>query len=178
MALFGPMVGGYAGGVEGTAVVSVASHLQGLMVNQGHLDVFFPFHIVQFCNTTRELLWMTSLVYQALARNSPFLSLSNGIGAAGPCTRMALLEAAAHGLTSTVSGAHLWEFFSARNRNKDRTTPWRRGSPARSATAQRRREQLARTRTRSSKDCSSCMRTTSRTPRSARRSKSATTPRR
>jgi len=123
MALFGPMVGGYAGGAEGTAVVSVASHLQGLMVNQGHLDVFFPFHIVQFCNTTRELLWMTSLVYQALTRNSPFLSLSNGIGAAGPCTKMALLEAAAHGLTSTVSGAHLWEFFSARNRNKDRTTP-------------------------------------------------------
>lgn len=123
MALFGPMVGGYGGGVEGTALVSVASHLQGLMVNQGHLDVFFPFHITHFCNTTRELLWLTSSVYQALSRNSPFLSLSNGIGAAGPCTKMVLYEAAAHGLVSTVSGGHLWEFFSARNRHKDRTTP-------------------------------------------------------
>jgi methylamine--corrinoid protein Co-methyltransferase len=123
MALFGPMVGGYGGGVEGTALVSVASHLQGLMVNQGHLDTFFPFHIVELCNSTRELLWMISAVYQALARNSPFLSMSNGIGAAGPCTEMVLLEAATHGLVSTVSGAHLWEYFSARNKNKDRTTP-------------------------------------------------------
>jgi methylamine--corrinoid protein Co-methyltransferase len=66
---------------------------------------------------------MISLVYQALARNSPFLSMSNGIGAAGPCTEMVLLEAAAHGLVSTVSGANLWEFFAARNKYKDRTTP-------------------------------------------------------
>jgi len=123
MALFGPMVGGYAGGVEGTAVVSVASHLQGLMVNQGHLDTFFPFDINQLCNSTRELLWLISTVYQSLSRNSPFLSMSNGIGAAGPCTEMVLLEAAAHGLVSTVSGSHLWEFFSTRNKYKDRTTP-------------------------------------------------------
>ena len=123
MALYGPMVGGYAGGVEGTAIVSVASHLQALMVNQGHLSTFFPFDINQLNNTSRDLLWMISLVYQALARNSPFLSMSNGIGAAGPCTEMVLLEAAAHGLVSTVSGANLWEFFAARNKYKDRTTP-------------------------------------------------------
>ncbi len=123
MALFGPMVGGYGGGVEGTAIVSIASHLQALMVNQGHISNFFPFHIKQLCNTTRELLWLISNVYQGLARNAPFFSLSNGIGAAGPCTEMVLLEAANHGLVSTVSGSHLWEFFSARNKNKDRTTP-------------------------------------------------------
>jgi hypothetical protein len=123
MSLFGPMVGGYAGGVRETAVVCVASHLQGVMVNQGHLDTFFPFDIIQLCNTNRELLWLISIVYQALARNSPFLSMSNGIGAAGPCTEMVLFEAATHGLVSTVSGSHLWEFFSARNKHKDRTTP-------------------------------------------------------
>ena len=123
MSLFGPMAGGYAGGVQETAIVSVASHLQGLMVNQGHLDNFFPFDIIQLCNTKKELLWLISIVYQALARNSPFLSMSNGIGAAGPCTEMVLLEAAAHGLVSTVSGSNLWEFFSARNKYKDRTTP-------------------------------------------------------
>ena len=49
--------------------------------------------------------------------------MSNGIGSAGPCTEMVLHEAATHGLVSTVSGAHLWEYFSARNKNKDRTTP-------------------------------------------------------
>jgi len=123
MSLVGPMVGGYGGGVEGTALVSIASHLQGLMVNQGHLHTFFPFHLVQLCNSTRDLLWLISLVYQALSRNSPLFSMSNGIGSAGPCTEMVLHEAATHGLVSTVSGAHLWEYFSARNKNKDRTTP-------------------------------------------------------
>jgi len=123
MALFGPMVGGYGGGVKGTAIVSVASHIMGLMVNQGHLHVHFPFDLRQFNNTSRELLWLCSAVHQSIAKNTPFFSLSNGIGAAGPCTDMVLYEAAAHGLVATVSGAHLWEFFSARNRHKDRTTP-------------------------------------------------------
>ena len=123
MSLVGPMVGGYSGDVVGTALVSIASHLQGLMVNQGHLQTFFPFHIVQLCNSTRDLLWLISTVYQALARNSSLFSMSNGIGAAGPCTEMVLHEAATHGLVSTVSGAHLWEYFAARNKYKDRTTP-------------------------------------------------------
>jgi len=123
MALFGPMYGGYCGGAEGVAVVNVASHLQGLMVNQGHMDVDFPFDIRYGNNTSRELLWATSVTWQALARNTPFMSMSNGMAAAGPCTEMVLCEAAAHGLVSTVSGAHLWECFAAGNKHQDRTTP-------------------------------------------------------
>jgi len=49
--------------------------------------------------------------------------MSNGMAAAGPCTEMVLCEAAAHGLVSTVSGAHLWECFAAGNKHQDRTTP-------------------------------------------------------
>jgi methylamine--corrinoid protein Co-methyltransferase len=122
-ALTGPMLGGYCGGPEGTAVVGMAYHIQGLMVNQAHYLNYFPFHIRHMHNTTSELLWGISLVYQALARNTSLISLSNGFAAAGPCTEMVLYEAAAHGLTSVVSGANLWEMAVARNKYKNRATP-------------------------------------------------------
>lgn len=122
-ALTGPMLGGYCGGPEGTAVVGAAYHIQGLMVNQAHYLNYFPFHIKHMHNTTGELLWGISLVYQALARNTPLISLSNGFAAAGPCTPMVLFEAAAHGLASVVSGANLWEIAVAKNKYKNRATP-------------------------------------------------------
>jgi len=122
-ALTGPMLGGYCGGPEGTAVVGTAYHIQGLMVNQAHYLNYFPFHIKHMHNTTGDLLWGISLVYQALARNTPLISLSNGFAAAGPCTPMVLYEAAAHGLASIVSGANLWEIAVARNKYKNRATP-------------------------------------------------------
>lgn len=122
-ALTGPMLGGYCGGPEGTAVVGMAYHIQGLMVNQAHYLNYFPFHIKHMHNTTGELLWGISLVYQGLARNTPLISLSNGFAAAGPCTEMVLYEAAAHGLASAVSGANLWEMAVARNKYKNRATP-------------------------------------------------------
>jgi hypothetical protein len=122
-ALTGPIMGGYAGGPEGTAVVGLAYHLQGLVVNQAHFMVYFPFHLKYTCNTTRELLWVLSTTYQSLSRNSNLISLSAGYAAAGPCTPMVLREAAAHSLASIVSGANLWIMAVAKNRHKNYATP-------------------------------------------------------
>lgn len=122
-ALAGPIYGGYAGGAEGTSVIGTAYHIQGLMVNQSHYMNYFPFHIRHGCNTTRELLWVVSTTYQAIARNTPFISLSNGFAAAGPCTDMVLYEAALHALVSVASGGNLWEIAVARNKHKNRATP-------------------------------------------------------
>ncbi len=122
-ALFGPMKGGYCGGPEGTAVVGIAHFLQGLMVNQAHWSNYFPIDIRNNSNTSRELLWVVSLTYQAIARNSSFISTSNGFAAAGPCTPMVLYESAVHGLVSVVSGGNLWEIGVACNKHKNRTTP-------------------------------------------------------
>lgn len=122
-ALTGPMLGGLSEGPEGTAVVGTAYHIQGLMVNQAHYQNYFPIHLRYMNNTSEDLLWGISVAYQALARNTPLLSLSNGFTAAGPCTPMVLYEAAAHGLVSVVSGAHLWEIAVARNKYKNRATP-------------------------------------------------------
>ena len=122
-ALTGPMLGGYCGGAEGTAIVGTAYHIQGLMVNQAHYQNYFPIDMRQQCNTTRELLWGISLAYHGLARNTPFVSLSNGFTAAGPSTTMVLYEAAVHALVSVVSGSNLWEVAVARNKHKNRATP-------------------------------------------------------
>ena len=122
-ALAGPILGGYAGGPEGTAVVGIAYHLMGLMVNQAHFMVYFPFHLKHTCNTTRELLWVLSTTHQAIARNSNLISLSASYAAAGPCTSMVLKEAAAHALTSVVSGSNLWIMAVAKNRHKNYATP-------------------------------------------------------
>ena len=122
-ALTGPIMGGYAGGPEGTAVVGLAYHLQGLVVNQAHFMVYFPFHLKHTCNTTRELLWVLSTSYQALSRNSNLISMSAGYAAAGPCTPMVLREAATHSLASVVSGGNLWIMAVAKNRHKNYATP-------------------------------------------------------
>lgn len=121
--LHGPMYGGYCGGAEGTAVVGVAAHLQALMVNQAHYSNYFPIHFRYSFNTSRELLWLISVSYQAMARNTPFISLSNGFTSAGPGTSMVLYEAAAHGLVSVVSGGNLWEIAVAQNKHKNYATP-------------------------------------------------------
>ncbi|MEM0057162.1 MAG: monomethylamine:corrinoid methyltransferase [Saccharolobus sp.] len=122
-ALLGPLYGVYAK-AEGTAIIGVASHLAGLMVNQSDFTCYFPVHYKYFNNTSREMLWVVSTTYQALANNTNLISGSNGFAVAGPCTDMVLYEAGLHGMVSAVSGASiLWEIASASNKHFERTTP-------------------------------------------------------
>jgi len=120
--LAGAIVGGYTG-TEGSAVLGVAYHLQGLMVSHSHLTCSFPLHMKHSCTTAPETLWATGLVEQAIARNSKLISFAKGKTAAGPCTDMVLHEAAAHGLIGTVSGGNLYVIGAARNKQKERFTP-------------------------------------------------------
>ncbi|MDN5344157.1 MAG: methylamine---corrinoid protein Co-methyltransferase [Clostridia bacterium] len=121
--LTGAIFGGYAGGAEGTAVLETAYHLKGLMVHQCNYQQNFPFHLKHGSNTGREMLWIVSVYSQAIARNTHLVQDSNGFGNAGPGTEMILYEAAAHSLTSTVSGANLWEHAPAHNKYHNRGTP-------------------------------------------------------
>ncbi|MCL6450892.1 MAG: monomethylamine:corrinoid methyltransferase [Acetobacteraceae bacterium] len=121
--LTGAIYGGYAGGAEGTAVLETAYHLKGLLVHFCSYQQNFPFHLKYGSNTTRELLWVTSVYSQAIARNTRLVQTSNGFANAGPGTDMLLYEAAAHALASTVCGANLWEIATARNKCHNRATP-------------------------------------------------------
>ena len=121
--LTGPIYGGWCGGSEGVAVTLVAYSLMGRVVHGAAFNQHFPFHLHYGSNTTRQLLWSIAVAGQALARNSRLLQTSNGFANAGPMTEMLFYETACHALVSTVTGWHLWEMASTRNKYRNRATP-------------------------------------------------------
>jgi hypothetical protein len=121
--LTGPIYGGWCLGSEGTAVTIAAYSLLGLVVHGATFNQHFPFHLNYGSNTTRELLWSIAMAGQALSRNTGLLYTSNGFANAGPMTRMLFLETAVHAMVSTVTGWHLWEMASTRNKYRNRATP-------------------------------------------------------
>jgi methylamine--corrinoid protein Co-methyltransferase len=120
--LLGPLMGGYAGGPEGTSIVLVAHNFLSRMVFNSEYTVNFPIDLRQTCNTTRAMLWLVSTAHQALARNTHLLHFANTFIAAGPCTEMACYELVAHGVTAAVSGANLSPAAVARNKYPERCT--------------------------------------------------------
>jgi methylamine--corrinoid protein Co-methyltransferase len=115
-------MGGYAGGPEATAVVHVAHHFLGLMIFQVQWHDGFPLHLMQGCNSTRDLLWLISITGQAIARNSHLLIGVSPFTAAGPCTDMVIYELAATVLAAVVSGLHLNPAAVARNKHPERSS--------------------------------------------------------
>jgi len=118
-ALYGPIMGGYSGGPEGTAVVTVANAIQNSLIYQPHYHMCFPLHITYLCNSVQELLWVISIVGQAISRNTHLLMTVAGELASGPCTHMALYEAAAYAIAGTVSGLNLMAVEVAKNKYLD-----------------------------------------------------------
>lgn len=100
-----PILGGYCGGPAGTAVVSTAYMLMGLLVQKGNYQLTFPIHFRYGCSTTRDVLWVVSTSCQAASRNIPMPVIWLGYMAAGPNTRMYFYESAAHLLSAVTSGA-------------------------------------------------------------------------
>jgi methylamine--corrinoid protein Co-methyltransferase len=120
--LYGPLMGGYAGGPEGTMLILIAHHFLGRLAYESEYSCCFPIHLHHTCNTTREMLWLVSTAHQALARNTHLLHFANTFIAAGPCTEMACYELAAHGVTAAVSGANISPAAVARNKYPERAT--------------------------------------------------------
>jgi len=102
----GPILGGYAGGPEGVAVVSVAYILWSILVLRAscHLNVPVDLH---GCSSNRSLLWSQSLATQAISRNSNLPLFYYTYCAAGPMTEMNLHEIAAGMSTGVVSGGNI-----------------------------------------------------------------------
>ena len=120
--LYGPLMGGFAGGPEATAMVLVAHIIMGRLVFDSEFSCCFPIHIHETCNTTRALLWLVSVAHQAVARNTHLLHFDATMTAAGPCTEMVSYELIAHGITVAVSGADLAPAAVARNKHPERAT--------------------------------------------------------
>jgi methylamine--corrinoid protein Co-methyltransferase len=100
-----PILGGYCGGPAGTAVVSTAYILMGLLVQKGNYQLTFPVHFKYGCSTPRNVLWTVSTSCQAASRNIPLPVIWLGYIAAGPNTKMYFYESAAYLLSAVTSGA-------------------------------------------------------------------------
>lgn len=120
---FGPILGGYCGGPEGTAVTAVAGHFMGILVCQAGWLLPFPVHIHYVANSTPELLWVTSVLAQAISRNTHLLSLHLNYTAAGPCTEMCLYEIAAQRLAAVPSGISIESVGVGKAKHEDYLTP-------------------------------------------------------
>ncbi len=120
--LYGPLVGGFAGGPVPTAIVHVAYHFLGVLAFEAQWHCGFPLHIHHGCNSSRELLWLISITSQALARNTHLPISVSPFAAAGPCTEMVIYEIAAISLAAAVGGANLLPAAVARNRHPERAT--------------------------------------------------------
>lgn len=99
-----PILGGYAGGAPGTALVMTAYYLLGILLFQGTYHLTCPVHFRYGCNTTRDSLWVFSVVGRATSRNTRYPAIALGYGSAGPCTKMYFYEAAAFDLSCVTSG--------------------------------------------------------------------------
>ncbi len=100
-----PILGGYSGGAAGTAVLSTAYILMGLLMHKGNYQLSFPVHFTNGCSVTRDVLWVVSTSCQAASRNIPMPVIWLGYMASGPNTTTYFYEAAAHLLAATTSGA-------------------------------------------------------------------------
>jgi methylamine--corrinoid protein Co-methyltransferase len=120
---FGPLIGGYSGGPEGTAVSNVAHHLMGILTYQSSWLLSFTLHLRYVASSSRDMLWVISTMGQAISRNTELLSLNLNYTTAGPCTPMCLYETAASVTAAVVSGLSIESLGVATNKHEDRTTP-------------------------------------------------------
>ena len=118
----GPILGGYAGGPNGVAVVSTAYHIFSILVMRASCHLTFPMDMRGW-TTSRPLLWSQSLSTQAINRNSHMPHLWYTYCAAGPMTEMNFREIAVGNLIGVVSGGNIEFGGVGAAKNIDYLTP-------------------------------------------------------
>jgi methylamine--corrinoid protein Co-methyltransferase len=104
--LMTPLIGGLGGGAPGTAIITIACHLLGVMLYAPSYHIFGHMQLLKSTNTDRMSLWVYAIGGQALARNTPLVTTSAIYTQAGLGTEEVLWEIAAGTVASTVSGLH------------------------------------------------------------------------
>ena len=110
----GSIIGGWAGGPEGAAVVSVADFLAAAMVYQHSIGPVYGDHGLTRCAGTVPIssvnpgMWGTELTGQAIARNYRGPNGRFFLTAAGPGTEMQFWEIAALCIAGLASGRDLF----------------------------------------------------------------------
>ncbi len=100
----GPIMGGYAGGPAGTAVVATAYCFHGILVARATYHLTYPVHMTYVASTTPDMLYVVSTSGQAVSRNIGVPYYALGYAAAGSATKQYFYEAAAYLLAIQSSG--------------------------------------------------------------------------
>jgi len=119
----GEPMGGFAGGPEGNAVISVVYHILSILVLRSSVHLTFPMDFRYGCNTSWEIMWPISVAAQAICRNSHHPILNLAYTAAGPMTEMCLYEIAATMTNFVASGGNIEFGGVAKGTSLDRFTP-------------------------------------------------------
>jgi methylamine--corrinoid protein Co-methyltransferase len=101
------IVGGLGGGPPGSAVVNVASFLVANLTCRAGYHLLHPIHVRHVATSTREVLWVISIVGQAFARNAPSIIVADIYPKSGTGTKELLYETAANAIVNSVSASHL-----------------------------------------------------------------------
>lgn len=118
------MLGGYAGGPEGTAVACIAYSLLMFAVFQASRGGVPPFDLAYMGNCGRRAQWALSITNQALTRNTSVVLHSVANQIAGPGTKMLLYETLVSMTNMAVSGvSNVVGTRSAGGRLTDHLTP-------------------------------------------------------
>ncbi|MHC4913373.1 MAG: monomethylamine:corrinoid methyltransferase, partial [Planctomycetota bacterium] len=118
-----PMLGGYGGGPEATAILNTAYVLFGMLVYQCNYYLSLPLHINLSCSTTRDVIWATAVSCQAIARNTNMPTLALAYAAGGPVTESFFYESAAFIAASVASGVSIQTPHPAKAVLPDYVTP-------------------------------------------------------
>lgn len=102
-----PIYGGYSGGLEETAIVDVASHLNAFVMSGASWHLDGPVHIRWGSTNTRETLAIAGWTSSAISKYTNFISGNQYYPCAGPCTEMCFLELAAQAITDSSSGREI-----------------------------------------------------------------------
>ncbi len=105
------IIGGFAGGPEGCALVNVASALNAVLVYYvGGSGYVCNASLLQnpAINTARPTLWVRNISTQALTRNTNLICGGGGLTAAGPGTEQQLWVIAALGIHVSCVGGHIF----------------------------------------------------------------------
>lgn len=101
---YSPLIGGYSGGPEGTAVVFVANCIQGILVLKSTYQLAWITNVIDRCSSTKDAIWALAVSGQAISRNISFPLIQLHYQAAGPTTKMLFYEVAAGMIEIVASG--------------------------------------------------------------------------
>lgn len=102
-----PIYGGYAGGLEETTIVGVASTINSFVMAHATWHLDGPVHVRWGITTAREALAVAGHICRAIDANTNMVLGNQYYTMAGPCTEMCLLEVAAQAITDTASGREI-----------------------------------------------------------------------